>query len=49
LELGGVKDVVAKNLGSSNPLNQVKAIFKGLGLLKNRKASLALRKGAEAL
>src|SRR3989338_7059495 len=28
LELGGVKDVVAKNLGSSNPLNQVKQFLR---------------------
>ena len=46
LELGGVKDVVAKNLGSSNPLNQVKAIFKGIEMLKNREENLTLRKGA---
>jgi small subunit ribosomal protein S5 len=45
LELGGVKDVVAKNLGSSNPLNQVKAIFKALHQLKNREKNLAERKG----
>jgi small subunit ribosomal protein S5 len=36
LELGGVKDVIAKNLGSTNPLNQVKATFKALAQLKNR-------------
>jgi len=36
LELGGVKDVIAKSLGSSNPLNLVKATFKALRLLKNR-------------
>ncbi len=36
LELAGVKDVIAKNLGSSNPLNQVKATFKALLQLKNR-------------
>jgi small subunit ribosomal protein S5 len=36
LELGGVKDVIAKNLGSNNPLNQVKATFKALRQLKNR-------------
>lgn len=46
LELGGVKDVVAKNLGSSNPLNQVKAIFKALHMLKNREKNLAARRGA---
>src|SRR5579872_5714167 len=43
LELGGVKDVVAKIYGSSNPLNQVKAIIKALSSLKNRKEALALR------
>ncbi|MGB7977612.1 MAG: 30S ribosomal protein S5 [Chlamydiales bacterium] len=45
LELGGVKDVVAKNLGSTNPLNQVKATFKGLRMLKNRETTLSARKG----
>lgn len=44
LELGGVKDVVAKNLGSNNPLNQVKAVFKALHMLKNREANLSERK-----
>ncbi len=48
LELGGVKDVMAKNLGSSNPLNQVKATFKGLLMLKNRKKNLEQRKGAQS-
>lgn len=48
LELGGVKDVVAKNLGSSNPLNQVKAIFKALLRLKNREKNLAERKRSMA-
>lgn len=48
LELGGVKDVVAKNLGSNNPLNQVKAIFKALLQLKNREKNIAARKGAHA-
>ena len=43
LELGGVKDVVAKNFGSSNPLNQVRATFKALSMLRNRKKSLELR------
>ena len=43
LELGGVKDVVAKIYGSTNPLNQVKAIIKALSSLKNRKEALALR------
>lgn len=30
LELAGIKDVMAKNLGSTNPINQVKATFKAL-------------------
>jgi len=45
LELGGVKDVIAKNLGSNNPLNQVKAIFRAIQGLKNRKQYLEERKG----
>ena len=43
LELGGVKDVVAKSLGSSNPLNQVRATIKALSNLKNRQENLSLR------
>lgn len=46
LELGGVKDIIAKSLGSSNPLNLVKATFKAFGRLKNREQCLAERKGA---
>lgn len=36
LELAGVKDVVAKNLGSTSPINQVKATFRALLQMKNR-------------
>jgi small subunit ribosomal protein S5 len=36
LELAGYKDVMAKNLGSSNPINQVKATFKALLTLLTR-------------
>ena len=43
LELGGVKDVIAKSLGSSNPLNLVKATFKALRKLQNRSRYLAQR------
>lgn len=43
LEMGGVKNVVAKSLGSNNPLNQVRATFKALESLRNRKESLAIR------
>ena len=43
LELGGVKDVVAKSLGSNNPLNQVRATIQALCDLTNRKKNLELR------
>jgi len=45
LELAGVKDVIAKNLGCSNPFNQVKATFKAFSELKNREQSLSEKKG----
>ncbi len=43
LEMAGVKDVVAKNLGSSNPVNQVRAVFKALSALRNREKVKAAR------
>lgn len=43
LELAGVTDVVAKNLGSNNPLNQVRATCKALLGLNNRKANFENR------
>lgn len=43
LELGGIKDIVAKNLGSNNPLNQVRATIRALMGLRNRKKTLAAR------
>ncbi|NDD57808.1 MAG: 30S ribosomal protein S5 [Chlamydiae bacterium] len=43
LELGGVKDVVAKSFGSNNPLNQVRATLRALGSLKNRQETLKRR------
>lgn len=36
LELAGIKDVMAKNLGSSNPINQVKATFEAIEQLNSR-------------
>lgn len=36
LELAGLKDVMAKSLGSSNPINQVRATFKALSQLRKR-------------
>lgn len=41
LEIGGVKDVVAKSLGCNNPINQVYATLKALGSLRNRQETLA--------
>lgn len=43
LEFAGVKDVVAKSLGSNNPLNQVRAAFKALKGLRNREECLKTR------
>lgn len=43
LEFAGVKDVVAKSLGSNNPINQVKATFKALSSLRNRKKTMDQR------
>jgi small subunit ribosomal protein S5 len=43
LEMGGVKNVVAKSLGSNNPLNQVRATFKALESLRNRNETLEIR------
>lgn len=43
LEKAGVRDVVAKSIGSNNPINQVKATFKALEQLRNRKTTLEMR------
>lgn len=34
LEMAGIKDVMAKSLGRSNPINLVRATFKALGLMQ---------------
>lgn len=36
LEMAGIRDIMAKNLGSTNPINQVKATFKALSQLVTR-------------
>lgn len=36
LELAGIKDVMAKNLGANNPINQVKATFEAIAKLSTR-------------
>lgn len=43
LEVGGVKDVIAKSLGSNNPINLARATVKGLLQLKNKEQILAAR------
>ncbi len=46
LQYAGIKDVMAKSLGSSNPINQVRATFKALLNMSTRETILAERKGA---
>ena len=45
LELGGVKDVVGKSLGSRNPINIVYATMEALRQLKDPEVEIALRLG----
>ncbi len=44
LEMAGIKDVMAKNLGGNNPINQVKATFKALLSLRPREEIRQQRK-----
>ncbi|MBI1886152.1 MAG: 30S ribosomal protein S5 [Chloroflexi bacterium] len=44
LEMAGVKDVVAKSLGSHNPVNVVKATMLGLSQLKDIERASAVRR-----
>ncbi len=46
MEMAGIRDVLAKSLGSDNPVNVVRATMKGLAEMKNPKAELARRRGA---
>lgn len=43
LEIAGVKDVVAKNLGANNPFNMVRATIKALFMMRNREETLKYR------
>jgi small subunit ribosomal protein S5 len=43
LELGGVRDVVAKSFGSNNPMNLVRATVNALSQLTNRKMNREIR------
>lgn len=46
LELAGIRDVMAKNLGGNNPINQVKATFEALEKLATRD-EIKQRRGLE--
>jgi small subunit ribosomal protein S5 len=43
LELGGVRDVVAKSFGSNNPMNLVRATVQALSKLTNRQKNRTIR------
>jgi small subunit ribosomal protein S5 len=43
LELAGVRDILSKVFGSTNPLNVVKATYEGLKQLRSKKAVEAMR------
>jgi len=43
LELAGIRDVLAKSLGSNNPVNVVKATLEGISLLRTKEQMLAKR------
>lgn len=43
IELSGIRDVLAKSMGSTNPLNVIRATVKALQALQSREAILALR------
>lgn len=45
LELAGVRDVLAKSLGSNNHLNVTKATLSALGQLRTKEEALAVRQG----
>jgi small subunit ribosomal protein S5 len=45
LELAGVRDVLAKSLGSNNHLNVTKATMEALNRLRTKEEALAVRKG----
>lgn len=49
LELAGYKDVMAKNIGARNPINQVKATFRALEQLLPREEIIQRRGNKEKL
>ncbi len=44
VELAGIKDILTKTRHSTNPINSVKAAFKGLTMLKDPEVEFAKRK-----
>ena len=46
VELAGIRDILTKSIGSSNPINVVRATIDGLTRLKDPVEELAKRKGA---
>ena len=48
IELSGIRDVLAKSMGSTNPLNVIRATVKALQSLQSREALLAVRRGENA-
>jgi small subunit ribosomal protein S5 len=47
MEMAGVRDVLAKSLGSNNAVNVVRATMKGLGLMRDPNQELARRRTAK--
>ncbi|NQT82584.1 30S ribosomal protein S5, partial [bacterium] len=45
LQLSGIKDILAKSLGSNNPLNVIKATIDGLTRMKRREDPEKLDRG----
>jgi len=48
MDVAGIRDILAKSLGSQNVINVVKAVMKGLSELRDPKEELARRKAASA-
>ncbi|GAG20477.1 unnamed protein product, partial [marine sediment metagenome] len=44
LQMAGIRDVVAKSLGSDNAVNVVKATMRGLSQMKDVKSAVASRR-----
>ncbi len=44
MDLAGVKNVICKMIGSSNKVNNVKAVFEAFGKMKSKEQLIALRK-----